>query len=217
MCTLYVSDKSTPLRYKVSTVGNLVNFLRGQSDEILTYKSTKKDLAIDYCLTLPDMDASFLNGKSLSLTPVYRKKQDNVDINSFEILHCIGTGGFSKVFLVRFMEDGKFYAMKVISKDFILKHKKKRIVINERNIMKELNDHPFIVKMKFCFEARESLIFIMEYCPGGELFSLVKRFRRMKEEIAKFYILEILLGLEKVHQEKIIYRDFKPENILIDR
>ena len=87
--------------------------------------------------------------------------------------------------------------------------------MNEKNIMAELN-HPFLIEMKFSFESKESLIFVLELCPGGELFSLVKKFRYMEEEMAKFYAIEILLGLDEIHKNHIIYRDFKPENILID-
>lgn len=99
--------------------------------------------------------------------------------------------------------------MKVIDKEFIIKNKKKKIVMNERNIMIELK-HPFLIEMKFAFESKESLIFVLELCPGGELFSLVKKFRMMNEEVAKFYMIEILLGLEEIHKNHIIYRDFKP-------
>lgn len=89
-----------------------------------------------------------------------------MDIRSFEIIKCIGAGGFSKVFLVKFKEDGKFYAMKLIDKDFIVKNKKKSIVMNERNIMIEIN-HPFVLPLKFAFESSEFIIFVLEYCPGG--------------------------------------------------
>jgi serine/threonine protein kinase len=59
-------------------------------------------------------------------------------------------------------------------------------------------------------------VFVLEYCPGGELFTYVKKFKRMPEEIAKFYMIEILLAIEHLHSKNIIYRDIKPENILID-
>ena len=61
-----------------------------------------------------------------------------VTIDSFDILHCIGTGGFSKVFLCRCKQNGNFYAMKVIDKNFILKNKKKKIVLIEKKIMETL-------------------------------------------------------------------------------
>lgn len=59
-------------------------------------------------------------------------------------------------------------------------------------------------------------MFVLEYCPGGELFTYVKRFKRMPEDVARFYMMEILLGIEHLHGLSIVYRDIKPENILID-
>jgi len=56
--------------------------------------------------------------------------------------------------------------------------------------------HPFIIQMKFSFETHKSLIFVLEFCPGGELFGLVKKFKVMNESISRFYMTEILLGLE---------------------
>lgn len=78
--------------------------------------------------------------------------------------------------------------MKVIDKSFIVKQQKKKIVMNERNIMITLNEEPFLAKMHFSFESKSHLIFILDYYEGGELFNLVKKFKRMSEKIARFYI-----------------------------
>lgn len=75
---------------------------------------------------------------------------ERISLKHFDIIRLIGSGGFSKVFLCRFKGDGKFYALKLIDKDFIVKNKKKKIIMNERNIM-EAAQHPFIVDMKFAF------------------------------------------------------------------
>lgn len=56
----------------------------------------------------------------------------------------------------------------------------------------------------------------MEFCAGGELFGLIKKYRRLSEDVAKFYIIEIFLGLAYLHQQNVVYRDIKPENILLD-
>jgi len=78
--------------------------------------------------------------------------------------------------------------MKVIDKEVIIKNKKKNIIMNERNIMKSIN-HPFLIDMKFAFETHKFLIFVVEYCPGGELFGLIKKYKRISEEISRFYII----------------------------
>lgn len=86
--------------------------------------------------------------------------------------------------------------------------------MNERNIMKSA-EHPFVIDMKFAFESEKYLVFVMEYCAGGELFGLIKKHRRIDEGTARFYIIEIFLGLSYLHSQKVVYRDIKPENILL--
>lgn len=96
----------------------------------------------------------------------------------------------------------------------VIRNKKKKIVMNERNIMVS-SKHPFVIDLKYSFEAEKYIVFIMEFCAGGELFGLIKKYRRLTEEIAKFYIIEILLGLAYLHGQNVVYRDIKPENILL--
>ena len=156
--------------------------------EIVSFETVDYNLQLDYYLTLSEEDGSFLNGSSISLKPVYREKQPVVNLNSFEIIQCIGSGGFSNVYLCRFKENRKFYAMKVISKSFIVKNQKKSIIMNEKNIMVELRDQLNIAKLYFSFESKDYIIFVMEYYAGGELFNLVKKFRKMDEKKARFYI-----------------------------
>ena len=89
-------------------------------------------------------------GKSIKLKPYFTTPQSTVDLKSFDVIKCIGSGGFSKVFLGRFKGDGLFYAMKVISKSFIIKNKKQKLVQNERNVMVETS-HPLHAKLNWCF------------------------------------------------------------------
>ena len=91
----------------------------------------------------------------------------------------------------------------------IVKNKKQGIIMNERNIMEEAS-HPFLIEMKFAFETEKYLIFVVEYCAGGELFNLIRKFGRVPEDIARFYIIEVLLGIEYLHKRKVVYRDIKP-------
>lgn len=78
-------------------------------------------------------------------------------------------------------------------------------------------NHPFIVKLGFAFQNEKKLYFALEYCPGGELFNLLQRKRQFSEDVARFYVSQIILALEHLHKNDIVYRDLKPENVLIDR
>lgn len=112
------------------------------------------------------------------------------------------------------------FAMKVIKKRFIEQRKKLSQVAIERRVMGSLR-HPFIVKLHWAFQSvilnqPEDLCFVMDFCPGGELFFHLHRLGRFSEAQAKFYFSEVLLALEHLHSSDIVYRDLKPENILLD-
>lgn len=119
------------------------------------------------------------------------------------------------MFLARLMGSGKFYALKLMDKQGVIESGRDCVVENERNIMKEL-DSPHVVKLEFAFETKHYFALALEYCPGGELFHYLRKVKRMSEEEARYCFIEILLGLEHLHKKKIIYRDIKPENIMID-
>mmetsp|Transcript_20464 Transcript_20464/g.20428 ORF Transcript_20464/g.20428 Transcript_20464/m.20428 type:complete len:217 (+) Transcript_20464:1297-1947(+) len=76
--------------------------------------------------------------------------------------------------------------------------------------------HPFIVKLHGSFQTPEKLCFVMEYCPGGDLGTHIARERRFPLDKAKFYLCEVILALEELHKNEIIFRDLKPENVLLD-
>merc|ERR1719453_2943858 len=87
--------------------------------------------------------------------------------------------------------------------------------MNEKRIMSEI-DHPFIVRLMETFKDDNRLYMVLEFCPGGELFSLLQRERRLNEEAAAFYGCMVMLAFEYLHNLNIIYRDLKPENLMID-
>lgn len=76
--------------------------------------------------------------------------------------------------------------------------------------------HPFIVKLHAAFQNECKLFLVLDYCPGGDLGSMLCRFTRFSEEVARFYICEIILALESLHKNCIIFRDLKPDNVVID-
>ena len=77
-------------------------------------------------------------------------------------------------------------------------------------------NHPFLVQTYSLFQSRYYFHVLMEFCPGGELFFHLNKHRPFPEQAAKFYFLEVLLGLEYLHNHDIVYRDLKPENVLLD-
>lgn len=109
-------------------------------------------------------------------------------------------------------------------------------VRNERNVLAKVAGHPFITTMVASFQSLDSLYMVvcclqhlsgrhleltsswqLDYCPGGEVFSYLRRARRFNEPTSQFYAAEIVLILEFLHErEGVAYRDLKPENILID-
>jgi len=134
----------------------------------------------------------------------------------FELLKVIGMGAFGKVLQVRNRHSNKVLAMKIISKRLI-KRKLSYVenILAERNILKKIENHPFIVTMHASFQTREKLFIIMDFCAGGELFLKLGKEGHFLEKTAAFYLAEITLALEHLHSVNVLHRDLKPENILL--
>jgi len=82
-------------------------------------------------------------------------------------------------------------------------------------LLQQSVNHPFVVKMDYAFQSENKLFFCLEYCPGGELFFYLSQIGRFKQDAARFYAANILLALEHLHSKDILYRDLKPENVLV--
>ena len=131
---------------------------------------------------------------------------NKLTINDFSIIKVIGKGSYGKVLLVKKNDDDKVYAMKVLKKKAMIKRNQVEHIKAERKIM-ELVDHPFIVKLKYAFQNPSKLYLVMDYCPGGELFFHIQRVERFNEEAVKFYGAQLVLAIEHLHKNNIIYRE----------
>ena len=127
-------------------------------------------------------------------------------VNDFTTLKVIGKGSYGKVLLVKKNDDNKIYAMKILKKKAMIKRNQVKHIKTERKIM-ELIDYPFIVKLAFAFQTPQKLYMIMDYCPGGELFYHIQRVERFNEEAVKFYGAQLVLALDHLHKNNIIYRE----------
>ena len=136
----------------------------------------------------------------------------------FEPLRCLGKGTFGTVLLVKQQSTGRLFAQKQFKKASLTVQK--RLVEQtktERSILESVNRHPFVVKLFYAFQDHEKLYLILEYAQGGELFTHLAQERMFTEEVASFYMAEMVLALEHLHRNLgVIYRDLKPENCLLD-
>ena len=104
--------------------------------------------------------------------------------------------------------------MKSIRKDVMIENDQIESAKMEKQILLN-NKHPFLVKMSYVFQTEQKVYFVMNFIRGGELFTHLNNEKRFAEDKAKFYALQILLSIGYLHTQGIIYRDIKPENILI--
>jgi serum/glucocorticoid-regulated kinase 2 len=112
-------------------------------------------------------------------------------------------------------ERGQLFAMKILRKSHLVRRRQIERTRTERKVLSVVN-HPFIMKLHYAFQSPDKLYLVLDYCPGGELFFHLSRFRRFPERVARFYAAELLLALGHLHKRGIIYRDLKPENVLLD-
>jgi tRNA A-37 threonylcarbamoyl transferase component Bud32 len=137
-------------------------------------------------------------------------------LEDFELLKVIGKGSFGKVLLVRKKGTNNFYAMKVLTKKTIILRHEVEHTLSEKNILMKLQ-HPFLVKLHYAFQTPERLFFVMDFVNGGELFFHLQKEKRFSEDRVRFYAAEIVSGLEYLHRAGVIYRDLKPENLLLTK
>jgi len=152
--------------------------------------------------------------KSLLSQLEEEKHEDKVNFSSFTLLEKIGSGAFGSVFKVTHNLTGETFAMKAISKRYLLRTQQLKYALSESQLLKVVN-HPFIIKMHYAFQTFRYLYFIIDYCNCGDLAMHIAKNAVFKENEAQFYIAELILAIEYLHSLNIVYRDLKPENLLI--
>ncbi|PSR71154.1 hypothetical protein PHLCEN_2v13000 [Hermanssonia centrifuga] len=166
---------------------------------------------------------------STSPRPAFRHLEDeqshverngSLKLTDFEVKGTLGTGTFGRVLLVRLRNSSSSdsqhcFALKVLRKTEIVRLRQVEHVNAERYILSRVR-HPFIVDLYATFQDNLNIYMMLSYVPGGELFTHLRRAQRFTPDVTRFYLATIILALKYLHSFNIIYRDLKPENLLLD-
>ncbi|XP_035231453.1 cAMP-dependent protein kinase catalytic subunit alpha-like isoform X1 [Stegodyphus dumicola] len=171
-------------------------------------KENKDDKPMDFKLYLEQAKKDFENKWN-------NPSSNTARLSHFERIQTLGTGSFGRVMLVQHKESKKYYAMKILDKLKVVKLKQVDHTLNEKRILQAV-DFPFMVNLVYHFKDNSNLYMVLEYVSGGEMFSHLRRTGRFSEASARFYASQIVLSFEYLHSLDLVYRDLKPENLLID-
>lgn len=118
--------------------------------------------------------------------------------------------------LVRERSTGVLFAAKIMSKQQLQEEDQFNNIITERRVLREAGPHPFVIECHSGFQTADAVVLILEYLAGGDMYDLLKKYGCLSEDQARFYLAEILVGLQELHRLNFVFRDLKLENILLD-
>ena len=145
-----------------------------------------------------------------------RKKLERNSSKNYESLSIIGRGAFGEVHVCREKKTGEIVAIKKIKKDVLFKKNQIKHTLDEQDFLSKI-DSKWIVELKASFQEWDYLYLVMEYLPGGDLMGLLIARNIFTEEDSKFYISEMILAIDSIHELNCIHRDIKPDNVLIGK
>ncbi|XP_023656488.2 serine/threonine-protein kinase MRCK beta isoform X2 [Paramormyrops kingsleyae] len=136
--------------------------------------------------------------------------------DDFEMLKVIGRGAFGEVAVVKMKQTERVYAMKILNKWDMLKRAETACFREERNVLVH-GDCQWITTLHYAFQDDNYLYLVMDYYVGGDLLTLLSKFEdRLPEDMARFYVAEMVLAIHSIHQLHYVHRDIKPDNVLLD-
>lgn len=139
---------------------------------------------------------------------------DQVNLNHFRLLRVVGKGAFGKVRIVERKDTGLTFALKYIRKDEVVRYESVKNIVRERRMLEQLN-HPFLCNLRYSFQDVEYIYLVVDLMNGGDLRFHISR-KTFTEEAVKFWVAELGCALRYIHDQGIIHRDVKPDNVLLD-
>lgn len=195
-------EENTRIAIPVFEVSDLTNLALGTANEENPPPLT---LPIDIDHVEPKFDP---NAEIIS--PVLSKKSENVSIGleDFHLIAVLGRGSFGKVMLSKDKITGELFAIKALKKDFIVQNDDVVSVLLEKKIfqMASASHHPFLLNLHSSFQTPGRVYFVMEYVSGGDLMCHIQEKKRFSQARTRFYACEVLLALQYLHQQSIVYR-----------
>ncbi|XP_075078062.1 serine/threonine-protein kinase D6PKL1-like [Nicotiana tabacum] len=191
-------------------------------------QSSKSSIG-DYSSTTSLSDESYLSGSSRSgyrphmskdlrwkAIICVQKQHGNIGLRNFKLLRKLGGGDIGNVYLSELTGTNCIFAVKVMDNDLLTSKRKMTRAQTEKEILQIL-DHPFLPTLYAHFTNEKYSCLVMDYCPGGDLHVLRQKqpSKNFSEQAARFYVAEVLLALEYLHLLGVVYRDLKPENVLV--
>lgn len=148
-------------------------------------------------------------------TAAYQAKSQG----DFQIIDALGAGAFGRVYLVRDVSSDEYLALKVVDKNLVFRDRLHfESAVNERITLEMVNGHAFMCRLRYSFQTQACLYLVTDFYEGGDLFSFLRNHHsEVTEAQAVRIIAEVVLALESMHDKGIVYRDLKPENVLLDR
>ena len=148
-------------------------------------------------------------------TNKFALEDNTIELKDLDNIKELGSGNFGSVNLVRNKKNKQFYAIKALDLEQIKKENLEQCVELEKNVLLK-TDHPFIMKMVKYLKNDKYIFFINEYIKGKELWDVIRDIGLLNKEQTQFYIASMLLAINHLHKKKIIYRDIKPENVMVN-
>ncbi|KAL9259077.1 Serine/threonine-protein kinase D6PKL2-like protein [Drosera capensis] len=209
ICTPSKSSVSPTTRKDIAEIG-MSSACRGSKSSDVSDDSTSSSFSSSFSKPHQGHDMRWEGIQAV------RRRDGVLGLNHFKLLKRLGCGDIGSVYLSELKGTKCYFAMKVMDKESILGRKKLVRVQTEREILQSL-DHPFLPTLYSHFETEKFSCLVMEFCPGGDLHMLRQRQpgKHFTEQAVKFYVAEVLLALEYLHMLGIVYRDLKPENVLV--